>query len=411
MSIMEVIVLDGNERPALAVTRSLGMKGIRVLVGAETKFSLASVSKYCSSSFVYPSPYKAEGDFLEVLKEVTNRFNSVMLLPMTDVTLGEVLENKSRFDDHVYIPFVDFEQYIAASDKSELFKLSQKLGIPVPKTIFPSDFQDRNVLIAEARKLGFPLVLKPARSRFKIKHGWLDAGVSYAGSEEDLTDQLGKEPFKSFPFIIQERVEGPGIGVFLLMHEGEILARFCHKRIREKPPSGGVSVLCESIEIPPIALLSATTLLRELNWEGVAMVEFKWDNRDDLPKLMEINARFWGSLQLAVTAGIDFPYLLYLSAMGHEQKKQDNYRIGLRLRWELGDLDHLYLRLTHTNSELTLPNNFPSKGKVMVSFIQDFFYPSVRNEVFRVTDPLPFILESKEYIKNIFCSCYQNRTN
>lgn len=378
------------------------MRGIRVVVGAETKSSLASSSAYCSGSFIYPSPYLSSTDFLEVLKDVTSRHDAVMLLPITDVTMYEILENKSAFGEHVCIPFVDHKKYIAASDKSELFRLSENLGIFMPRTIFSVDFQDNGRLIIEARKLGYPLVLKPARSRIKTKLGWINAGVHYARDEEELRNRLEEEPFKSFPFVLQERVEGPGIGVFLLMHDGEILAKFSHKRIREKPPSGGTSVLCESIDVPSTAFSSATTLLRQLNWYGVAMVEFKWDNHDNLPKLMEINARFWGSLQLAVSAGVDFPYLLYLLTMGHELKKQENYRTGLRLRWELGDLDHMYLRLTKKSSELALPANAPSKGEVLISFIKDFFSFSVRNEIFRAGDPLPFLFEFKEYIKNLF---------
>lgn len=380
------------------------MKGIRVLVGAEARSSLASSSAYCSGSFVYPSPYMSSGEFLEVLKGVMSRHKAVMLLPMTDITVGEILENKSALGEHVCIPFVDHEKYIAASDKLRLLRLSKHLGIPMPRTIFSTDFKDHESLIGRAGKLGFPLVLKPGRSRIKTGPGWINAGVRYARDEEDLRNQIGEEPFKSFPFVLQERVEGPGVGVFLLMHKGEILAKFSHRRIREKPPSGGVSVLCESIEAPPLALSSATALLRELNWYGVAMVEFKWDNRDNLPKLMEINARFWGSLQLAVSVGVDLPYLLYLLTLGQELKKQENYRAGLRLRWELGDLDHLCLRLTKKSSELALPANAPSKVEVLVSFIKDFFLPSVRNEVFRVDDPLPFLFEVKEYVKNLF-SC------
>lgn len=406
---MDVIVLDGNQRSALAVTRSLGRKGIRVLVGAETKSSLASSSVYCSGSFVYPSPYINRGDFLEVLKGIASQCDAIMLLPMTDVTMGEILDHASAFSELVRIPFVNHDKYIAASDKSEMFRLAVKLGIPTPKTIFSTDFQNPRNLIGEVGNLGFPLVLKPARSRIKTELGWVNAGVRYAIDEEDLRNRLAEEPFKSFPFVLQERVEGPGIGVFIMMHDGEALASFSHRRIREKPPSGGVSVLCESIDPPPIALSSAMTLLRELNWYGVAMVEFKWDNRDNLPKLMEINARFWGSLQLAVSAGIDFPYLLYLMATGHQLKKSENYRVGVRSRWELGDLDHLYLRLTKKNSELAISANALTKSETLVAFMKDFFSTAVESEVFKANDSRPFLFEIKEYSKNLFPDMFRRR--
>lgn len=406
---MDVIVLDGNQRSALAVTRSLGMKGIRVLVGAETKPCLASSSAHCSGSFIYPSPYIGPGNFLAVLQDVTNQHDAIMLLPMTDVTVSEILENKSSFGEHVRIPFVCVELYSKASDKSGLLRLSKNLGIPIPRTVFSTDFHDYGDLIIEAGKLGFPLALKPSRSRIKTRLGWITTGVRYASNEKDLRIWLEEEPFKSFPFVLQEKVDGPGIGVFLLVRDGEILAKFAHKRIREKPPSGGVSVLCESIEAPPLALANATKLLRELGWFGVAMVEFKWDNHDNLPKLMEINGRFWGSLQLAVSAGVHFPHLLYLLAMGAQIKKQENYALGVRSRWELGDLDYLYLRLLKKSSELALPPNALTKGETLVAFIKDFFSPAVESEVFRANDPLPFLFEVKEYVKDLFPDLFRSR--
>ncbi len=399
---MDVVVLDGNQRSALAVTRSLGMKGITVLVGAETKSSLASCSKYCSGSFSYPSPYIHSGNFLEVLQDVTTGDKSIMLLPMTDVTVSEVLDNREIFGDNVHIPLVNREIYHTASDKMAVFRLSQNLGIPMPKTVFSADFQDHECLVREARKLGYPMVLKPTRSRIKIRSNWINTGVRYAGDEEDLRNKLREEPFNSLPFVLQERIEGPGIGVFLLIHEGQILAEFSHRRIREKPPSGGVSVLSESIVRDQLAYSSAAMLLRELGWCGIAMVEFKRDDRDGLPKLMEINARFWGSLQLAITAGVDFPYLLYILMIGDQLKQQDHYQTGLRLRWELGDLDHLYLRLAKRSAELALPTDAPSKGDVLMSFIRDIFASSVRNEVFRVNDWHPFFFELREYVRNLY---------
>ena len=54
-----------------------------------------------------------------------------------------------------------------------------------------------------------------------------------------------------YPSLIQERIVGPGIGVFVLCDHGRLLAAFAHRRLREKPPSGGASVLCESVAVDP----------------------------------------------------------------------------------------------------------------------------------------------------------------
>ena len=107
--------------------------------------------------------------------------------------------------------------------------------------------------------------------------------------------------------MLQERIRRPRHRCVRLLSRGRAVALFSHRRLRERPPWGGVSVLSESIALCPDARDYAHSLLDDLGWHGVAMVEFKRDARDGVPKLMEINGRFWGSLQLAIDAGVDFP--------------------------------------------------------------------------------------------------------
>jgi len=398
---VDVIVLDGNQRPALAVVRSLGKRGIRIAVGEKALPSLSSSSRYCRLGFSYPSPYTSSQDFIEKIREVAAQSRGAVLFPMTDVTLSEVLENKTQLAKYVEIPFADYDKYIAASNKVSLFKLAQNLNIPMPKTVFSSDFRNTEELVVEFKQLGFPLVLKSASSRIRTAHGWMNGGIRYAKGLNESKEILDSEPFQSYPFLVQERIEGPGMGIFLLMHKGSVIARFAHERIREKPPSGGVSVLCQSISPPHEALNAAIRLLESLAWSGVAMVEFKRDLRDGIPKLIEVNARFWGSVQLAIAAGVDFPYLLYCLAMGKEIRSSNHYKVGIKSRWELGDLDHLFILLKRKISDLSLPFNTSSRGAVLKEFLWDFFRPSVRNEVFRSDDPRPFLFELKQYLRDI----------
>ena len=133
---------------------------------------------------------------------------------------------------------------------------------------------------------------------------------------------------------------------------GRLVAEFSHRRIREKPPSGGVSVLCESVPVVPQAKQYAQALLDALRWEGVAMVEFKMDMADQSLKLIEINGRFWGSLQLAIDAGVDFPALLVQTLADEPMPVIDSYRVGVRSRWLMGDFDALLMRLFKREDEL-----------------------------------------------------------
>jgi len=120
--------------------------------------------------------------------------------------------------------------------------------------------------------------------------------------------------------------------------DGDCVAYFGHERIRQYPVSGGPSTDRKSIFAPHLVDLSIK-LLTALSWRGVAMVEWKEDPTDGTPKLMEINPRFWGSLELAVRSGVDFPYLYTQAVLGQASKTPPSYEEGVRCRWLIpGDI-------------------------------------------------------------------------
>ena len=131
------------------------------------------------------------------------------------------------------------------------------------------------------------------------------------------------------------------------------------------------------------------------------MIEFKWDVEENRPKLIEVNGRFWGSLNLAIKAGVDFPFLLYQLAIGEKVEGPTEYRIGLKSRWELGDLDHLLIRLKRDPNHPSLSGTRVRKRDAVTVFLADFLRPSIGHEVFECGDPGPFLFEAKEYIRNL----------
>lgn len=398
---MDAIVLDGEQRSALAVTRSLGRKGIKVIVGSGKKISLASCSRYCATSFQYPSPYDDPVGFINTLLEYVIKCRHSVLFPMTDVTLTEILLRRKEFPESTLIPFIEYDRYMEVTDKIRLFHLVRNLNVPVPPTFPSTEYDNHKSMMESIGNSEFPVVVKSNVSKIRTRNGWVNTKVLYAKDRTELSEILSQDIFREYPFLVQKKIEGPGVGIFLLMRDGDVIARFAHRRIREKPPSGGVSVLSESIEPPSDAMQSAIRILRELHWSGIAMVEFKIDREQQLAKLLEINARFWGSLQLAISSGIDFPYLLFRMASEEKIEKSDGYRVGLRSRWELGDLDHLLIRLMRNDTKLNLSQGHPGRSTLMKDFLFDYFRASVKNEIIQNDDRKPFYHELKEYIRHI----------
>lgn len=392
---MKILVTDGDNRAALAITRSLGRKGHAVVVGSDEHPSLAARSKYCFDTVSYPSPRKHPEAFIEALIRIVRDRKIEVLLPVSDVTTIPVCERKREIEPFCAVPFSDREAIDLAADKARLFDLAHHLDVAVPRTQLIREKDELSVDSLE--ELGFPVVIKPGRSRVRCNDRWVSTSVQYAGSREEVESLLAMIPQEAYPVLLQERIRGPGIGVFTCYDHGRPLAFFSHRRLREKPPSGGVSVLRESIPVSPAAREFSIRLLNHMQWHGVAMVEFKLDERDNVPKLMEINGRFWGSLQLAIDAGVDFPHLLVSTVSGSPAAAEADYRVGVKTRWLLGDLDRLLLLLTKSRESLNLPVGHPGRLKCLFEFIK-FFGKDLHYEVLSKDDMKPWLYEVRKWL-------------
>ena len=386
-----VLVLDASQRSALAATRSLGRRGIPLFTADEISTSLAGCSRFSLQHLTYPSPRLHPDRFVSAIAETCGMHRIGIVLPMTELTTTLLLAHRGNLPD-IVIPFADAATVASLSDKCSLMRQAESLGIPVPRTWF---VDNPAALPVGLDSLPYPIVLKPGKSWICNDHGWFRAGVRYADNQLQAASILQQDgAFQSHPFMLQEYVAGTGQGLFALYDHGKALAFFAHRRIREKPPRGGVSVLSESVPIDPDLLSHARLLLDSAVWHGIAMVEFKVAG-DGTPYLMEINTRFWGSLQLAIDAGVDFPYLLYQLACGEHPEPVSHYKTGIRLRWLLGDLDSLYLALK--DRQLFSP------GEKLATILR-FLLPDpfrTAHEVNRWHDLGPFWCELRQYLRDL----------
>jgi predicted ATP-grasp superfamily ATP-dependent carboligase len=395
---MRVLITDGNERSALAVTRALGLQQLEVIVGAETRSSLAAASKYCSRSFVYPSPYLDPDSFVERLLEIVEQEQITVVFPISDIAMQLIGKEKSRFERNAIVPAPPNTVFEEVSNKYRLMKLALELQIPIPETIFVPDGRVQDIV---DRIPHYPVVVKPGQSVMQVTNGWSKTSVHYAANATELFNLYREKDYLRHPSLIQRLVNGEGQGVFILMDRSEPLVLFAHRRLREKPPSGGVSVLRESIDMPKSMSEYALRLMQHVGWHGVAMVEFKIDRQSEVPLLMEVNGRFWGSLQLALDAGVNFPYFLYQMATGEKvNASSNNYLTGIKSRWLLGDVDHLLLRLFRSKESLHLPQGSASKWQCMLEFWWSF-ESGTHYEIERLDDPGPFLFEIRSYIMQL----------
>ncbi len=389
-TLKRVLVLNANQRSTLAVVRSLGEKHVPLFTADESASSLAGNSRYSCQYFRYPSPQQMPAEFCQCIEEICISHNIDIVIPMTELTSTLLLSRENKHHT-ITLPFPEMETVDALADKCELIRTAETLGIPVPAT-WHADNPDK--LPLDLNEVTYPLVLKPGKSWVKYNGRWIHTTVQIACNAAQAKEILDTdEAYRAHPFMLQEFLPGRGGGIFALYEKGRPLAFFAHRRLREKPPRGGISVLSESAPLDTELESYARKLLDHVHWHGVAMVEFRI-TPDGKPYLMEINTRFWGSLQLAVNAGVDFPWLLYQITCGKQVAAVTRYRTGIRLRWWLGNLDWLYL---------TLRDNEFSKRKKLQA-LAAFFRPSpfkTRHEVIRWSDIKPFWWELKQYVRDI----------
>lgn len=392
---MKILVTDGNCRSALSVTRSFGSKGLSVVVGEEFSDNLSAVSKFCYKSYIYPSPYIQPRSFLDRLHKIITDEQIDLVLPMTDVTMEIILANHTEFDKRLLKALPRYSSYSQVSNKIDLLKLAETIGIQIPESIV---IRNKKALIEVVKDIIFPIIVKPARSKLFYNGGFLATSVSYVESKEQLLQLYEQKEYLKKPFIIQKIIHGQGAGIFAVFKQGKPLAFFCHERLREKPPSGGVSVLCRSAPVNQDLKDNAEKLLKAVNWNGAVMVEFKIEDKTGIPYLMEVNGRFWGSLQLAIDSGVDFPYLLYLMSQNNDLKMLDGYQVGKKSRWLLGDLDHLYFRIFKKTGNEGLPSDSAAKVRAIYDFLK-YNGKDCSFDVLRWKDIMPFVTELKQYVR------------
>jgi predicted ATP-grasp superfamily ATP-dependent carboligase len=280
------------------------------------------------------------------------------------------------------------------NDKAEICRIAERLGIEVPHTWEP-DLADP---AAELPDLSFPCVLK-WRDPEQVVELLSAAGVpllktEYVHDAGALREALQRyRPVGMFP-MVQSYVPGTGLGQMFVMHRGAAILKFQHRRIHEWPPEGGVSTLCESVgtEAHPDLMARSEALLREIGWEGPAMVEYRYDQRTGRAVLMEINGRFWGSLPLAFHAGAPFGLATY-HALGLDRPlpSPPAYRAGVRCRFMIAETRRL-LRILFARRSIPDRSLRISKTGALGSYLKGFVDGS-RYYVFSWRDPLPFLAD------------------
>lgn len=387
-----VIVLDGSQKSMLAVVRSLGVHKIPLYVGAERSSAPALHSKYVGERFVYPSPYEDREAFIAKVKEVAKLCEKPpVVFCVSEVIHLTLYDYREELKDVLVLTVPPERSVEVVFDKLGTYGEAKVHGVPVIQT---------HVLIRkdEVERLGgkieYPAVVKPRRSvSWKNGKGIPDT-ASFVHSKKELLERFfavrettGEDP------LIQPLMKGEEYGYTLLVHAGEPFAEVAHHRIRSMSPTGGASVVKETVTDGAVFQKMREyvyTLTRELSWSGPIMFEFKVDEDTHEPYLMEINGRWVGSLPLSVAAGVDLPWLYYqYVTTGQVPEHTMQASPDTVSRHFLGDVRHL-VRVLFSRDAMR-PILYPSRRMAVRDFWRGWW--RMKSDVWSWRDPMPFFWE------------------
>ncbi|MCW1429426.1 carboxylate--amine ligase [Novosphingobium sp. JCM 18896] len=375
-----IAVLGADSPIGLTVIRELGERGLSVLAQGKTGHALGRYSRHVKHFLATSAPIAAW------LPQLVAEHGVTAVLAYSEHHLLQLAALK---DDLGACPVLapDADKLALVLDKQQTFDAAARVGISVPASWSPSLGED---FAARAAALAYPVAIKwpdPNGVVAALAAQGIDLEkVEYAKSAAELLAILARYDKVGLWPLVQTWCPGQGLGQMLHMHAGRATLRFQHRRLREWPPSGGVSSFCESVPLDRHAAQMALSeaLLREIGWQGPAMVEYRHDPATGTYWLMEINGRFWGSIPLAYHAGAHFAWETYRCRMLGERDVTAPRLKSRRARYVIPDSKHIVAILR--DSSLPLGRRL----RAAVAFVTDFADPRVRYYVWSWRDPKPF---------------------
>lgn len=322
-------VVFGLFETGLGVIRSLGQVGVSI-TGIDFKKDIGWYSRYVKP-LKCPHPLQQENEFINWIHKTFSGYKHKQPVFFTsDDFLISFSRNREVFDNYFLFNLVDHSLLERISDKFNQFQLASTAGIDLPATWLITETSDILKLPIDIR---FPVFIKGQdvnswrREISSNIKGFLVKDI------HELQTRVEGIVKKNVPVILQEVIQGPDTNHFkycsYTTFTGKILAEFTLQKIRQNPIHFGVGAVVESIYKPEL-IETGRKLFSAIGFKGIGSAEFKYDNRDNKLKLIEINPRYWQQNYLSTACGINFPYQNYLDLLKEDSGSSADFEPGVK---------------------------------------------------------------------------------
>ena len=383
---MKTVITLSSHVTGAGVIRSLGEKGVPLVVVYYNKWDMGYVSRYLTDKIKAPHPNKYENKFIDLLVECKRKYTGSILIPLDDETLVAVSRNRDILEKHYIIAFNKWETVRKIIYKKYTYRLAEEIDVHAPATFVPENIDEAEIY---GRTVQYPCMVKPCQS-----HTYFDLFQKKMVKVQNC-DQLLNEYKRAYKagieVMLQEYIPGDdslGVNYNSYFWNNEPLVEFTAEKVRLCPPESGAPCVVISKNIPEV-IESSRRILKALDYNGYSCIEYKKDSRDGIYKFMEVNGRHNRSMLLSVKCGINFPWIEY-NHLGYGKYPASNahntFKKGI-----------YWIDLT---KDLAAFFQYRKNKYSLLKYLKPYFSKHIF-AIHNFKDPLPFIKRCFDLLKRI----------
>jgi hypothetical protein len=286
---MKILITDAGSRKAydiINILKNVYDYDLILFSSSGTRFPLPLIYGQKVYKLRIDKPDDFTRDLNEALDQEGGKKGKFCYMAVSEVPTLQLygyLERKEKYAGAIRSLLPDIDSFQLARNKKRFQQYCETELLPVPRSY-------NGTMISDLQKEFRPVIAK-------LNIGTGSVGMKYVEKKEQLHLL---EDIDHSEYLVQEKIESDRkiYGAFYLCKDGEVVSYHGHRRIRTFPEKGGVTVYSKADYDAGIRD-SGAKLLKKLNWNGFAMIEFMYDLRDQTWKMIELNPRLWGSVMLS----------------------------------------------------------------------------------------------------------------
>lgn len=308
---ISILIPDGEAPVLMIVLNCLSeIKGIKIHLMSNDEDIPMKHSKNVYRFSFYPKS-DLETDLIKNINHEVEKHNIDLIMPIFEHSTRTILKHENLISSKEKLVLLPtYNNFNIANNKGLLNKHLEENSLPFPK----SQIIKKGIEF-DINKIDYPVLVKPTEG---IGGG---VGIYVFKEKKALVDFLNSDKFDC-TYLIQDYVEGYDIDCSVLCKNGEVLTYTIQKPYLLSSSKFAPQLAVEFIE-EDVLLDGVKKLMKSLNWSGVAHLDMRYDKNTNEFKAIEINPRYWGSVEASVFAGVNFPYLHCIASINDDFDKPE----------------------------------------------------------------------------------------